>query len=370
MVFQVDNREFAEGDRVRLGSGEVGRIVERVERGGLSGYRVKILDGPRKGSVVGASPSGMIKVTRRDSSTRVVVELGRSRYLCRVATTTSQHAQGLQDQPQLEPDEGLLFMFDPPRAATFHMGTVAYPIDIVFVDGERVAKVVHNASPGSHSRWSYPKCSAVLELRGGQARQAAIGARLKVAEYPAPPINNADTRYKISLPDEDVDALSIHPERFSDRGTPDETSPNADEMANDQWRNNYGYDALEETKHVIRPTAQRVSDPADFVVGIIEAMARQDRPLDWHRDVLNPALAYAVVSPDDITAWVSTYDMSGSAATDVLAVAMSRSGLRTLGDGLILAGVADIAHVAQDPNGDDILVLWTEHEDLHNGQRV
>ncbi len=100
-------------------------------------------------------------------------------------------------------------------------------------------------------------------------------------------------------------------------------------------------------------------------------MAREERPLDWHRDALNPVLSYAVVSPKDVGDWLDNYDLTGSEMTDLFAVATSKQGLQTLGDGLVLAGVADIAHVAVGDNNQDVLVLWTEHKDFeNNGQRV
>ena len=362
MVFRVDKRDFAAGDRVRMGSGETGQITEKVERNGMSGYRVKITDGPRKGSIVGASPPGMVKLGRRQASARAVVTLGTQQFLCRVAATAQQHRIGLEQTPSLDLDEGMLFVFDPPRAATFHMGAVTYPIDIVFVDQGRVAKVVHGAQPGSRTRWSHTHCEAVVELKAGQARAADV---VPGGRYPAPPLDGQPgSHYEISFP-ESIDEENMDPDRFKDRGLPDDVSPNADAMSNDQWRNNYGYDALEENEHALRPTAQLEPDPVDFVVKLIEAMAHLDRPLDWHRDALNPALAYAVIESTDISRWLATLDVTGSESTDLLAHATDKNGLRLLGDGLVLAGVADLAHVAQDDDNNDILVLWTEHEDLH-----
>lgn len=370
MVFRVDNRDFAPGNKVRMGSGETGKIVSADERNGIKGYRVEITDGPRKGSVVGANPGGMVKLGRRSAQSRVAVTLGDRRYMCRVAETVHQHKQGLQGVPDLDPDEGMLFLFNPPRAATFHMGTVPYPIDIVFVEGGRVAKVVHGAQPGSAERWSHPRCEAVLELAAGQARK--VGALMKMAavpggRYPAPALDGAPGKhYEISFPNELEEPSKMPQDRYKDRGTPDEADPNADQMSADEYKQSYGYDALEQDGPPLRSSAQRISDKADYIVGLIEAMARQERPLDWHRDALNPMLAYAVVSPSVISEWLSSFDLSGSEATDVLATATSRQGLQVLGDGLVLAGIANTAHIAQNETNEDMLVLWTEQKDLQN----
>lgn len=365
MVYRVNNRGFATGDRVRLGSGETGRIKQYVTRNGIGGYRVEIMDGPRKGDVVGASPAGMVKLGARN---KVAVSLGGTSYVCRVARTAHEHARGLQGTATLAPDEGLLFVFEPPRATTFHMGSVSYPIDIVFIDpADRVAKVVHNAQPGTRERWSVPYCGAVLEVAGGGASQIQPGSTVRVA---APPIADS-TRYEISFPSEDLDGDTLPEDRYKERGTPDDASPDADGGSPKYWEQNYGYDPVkwpDGDGPGLRPTAATINDPADYIVGLIEAMARQERPLDWHRDVLNPSLAYAVVEPRDISDWLGSYDITSSAGlTDLFEVATSRDGLNVLGDGLVLAGVADIAHVAAGPDNQDVLVLWTEHEDFTNG---
>lgn len=63
-LFEVGDETFKSGDKVTLGDGRAGEVVDRVERNGFSGYRVKITesdDDSQVGSVVGASPNGMKK---------------------------------------------------------------------------------------------------------------------------------------------------------------------------------------------------------------------------------------------------------------------------------------------------------------------
>jgi len=99
---------------------------------------------------------------------RVRVALGRLTVSCALARTASEQAQGLQGWRGLAPGQGMLFTFAPPRRATFHMGRVEFPIDLVFVDANgRVGKVVHGAQPGARERWSMDRCSAVVEVPAG-----------------------------------------------------------------------------------------------------------------------------------------------------------------------------------------------------------
>jgi uncharacterized membrane protein (UPF0127 family) len=55
--------------------------------------------------------------------------------------TMEERTRGLQGFRALEPDEAALFVFDKPESVMFWMGTVSYPIDIIFVanDGSVVA---------------------------------------------------------------------------------------------------------------------------------------------------------------------------------------------------------------------------------------
>jgi uncharacterized membrane protein (UPF0127 family) len=48
------------------------------------------------------------------------------------------------------------------------MGTVSFPIDIIFVGGDgRVTKIVDNIDPGTRGSWGMPHTSAVIESAGG-----------------------------------------------------------------------------------------------------------------------------------------------------------------------------------------------------------
>ena len=109
---------------------------------------------------------------------RVRVDLGAHAVVaCTIARTAAEQARGLQGHPGLLEGEGMLFPFHPPRAATFHMGQVAFPIDVVFTDGAGVVgRIVHAAAPGSRARWSHPVVGAVVELEGNRLAKPAMPA--------------------------------------------------------------------------------------------------------------------------------------------------------------------------------------------------
>lgn len=88
---------------------------------------------------------------------------------CKVTRTPEEYQAGLERTRSLSDAEGMYFPYDPPRAASFHMGKVSFSIDILFFQGPRVAKIVKDIQPGQPGTWGLKGCSGVLEVRGGWA---------------------------------------------------------------------------------------------------------------------------------------------------------------------------------------------------------
>lgn len=86
-----------------------------------------------------------------------------------LCVTGEEKARGLQGFRQLKPNEAALFVFDPPEAATFWMGRVAYPIDIIFIAPDGTVSRVHpNCLPGSKSFYPAGKPAKwVIETAAG-----------------------------------------------------------------------------------------------------------------------------------------------------------------------------------------------------------
>ena len=95
-------------------------------------------------------------VARQESPTRVKVTSSdpavaeRTFRVVLTCDTDTLRTRGLQGFRRLKPDEAALFIFEDLVAVTFWMGTVAFPIDIVFVGQDRkVNRVYRNCKPGS-----------------------------------------------------------------------------------------------------------------------------------------------------------------------------------------------------------------------------
>lgn len=256
----------------------------------------------------------------------------------------------------------MLFPFLPPKHATFHMGTVGYPIDIVFFDANGRAARIVTAAPGSRARWDLPGCSAVVETPGGFCRRAGfhLGGFARVADdlsYGVPELRQRE------LTD---DPSNVDPsDRYRDRQDVSLSSPDAMDGAAPGWEQDFGYSQLnpEYREHegpALRPAARRIAqteilDPSGFVAGLVEGIARDAQVgggIPWRPERLTAGVVEsAVITYGDLDRWLDRLKVAGKDA--VLAAAATPNGLQLLGDGLVLAGIADLARVKG-----DALAVW------------
>lgn len=96
-------------------------------------------------------------------------------FLCDVAESVDDKRVGLQAYQSLDDNSGLLFKYSRPTDVAFYMGTVGYPIDIIFVDADdKVKKIVKNVSPGSLGLHNCAQVKNVLEIGGGLSSKLGI----------------------------------------------------------------------------------------------------------------------------------------------------------------------------------------------------
>jgi uncharacterized membrane protein (UPF0127 family) len=93
--------------------------------------------------------------------------------------TDEARTRGLQGFRQLKRDEAALFVFEKPQSVTFWMGSVAYPIDIIFVGPDkRVVRVYPDRKPGSRDYFpSIGKVQWVVETAAGSG--VMVGDRVQ-----------------------------------------------------------------------------------------------------------------------------------------------------------------------------------------------
>lgn len=246
------------------------------------------------------------------------------------------------------------------------MGTVSFPIDIVFFDDFGVARRIVTAMPGSRDRWSQDGTSAVVEVPGGFC--AAIGFRVGA---PAQFIYDQPLTTQRELTDEPT---HVSPEeRWLDSSLPDEGSPDAMTGVADtvgwpsergpSWEHDFGYSQLdpEKREHEGPPTRMLVGhaqivDPSAFGIAILEGIARDTMGgggILWRPEVQN--MESAVITKRDIERWLDHINVAGRDL--VSRVAVSPEGLQSIADVLSLAGATQLSRVVGDK-----IALWRKRK--------
>jgi uncharacterized protein len=99
-----------------------------------------------------------------------------------VVQTPQERQRGLMFRKQLDPDAGMLFVFERPQHNVFWMHNTFLPLDMIFITRDmRVLGVVENATPQTDSPREVPGESLyVLEVNAGYSRQHGITQGTKV----------------------------------------------------------------------------------------------------------------------------------------------------------------------------------------------
>ncbi len=100
------------------------------------------------------------------------------RFRIEIADTDSARARGLMHREQMDPDQGMLFVYDRPSETAFWMKNTPLPLDIIFMNRRGViCSIAADTVP--YSLDHIPSgCAAqtVLEVNAGQA--VAMGLRV------------------------------------------------------------------------------------------------------------------------------------------------------------------------------------------------
>jgi uncharacterized membrane protein (UPF0127 family) len=110
------------------------------------------------------------------SELTIVSATGRHRFKVEIAETPAQMTQGLMFRRSLPPDNGMLFDYKEPTAATMWMRNTLIPLDMLFVDAQgRIVNIHQRAVPESDDVIAAARpVRAVIELNGGTAARLGI----------------------------------------------------------------------------------------------------------------------------------------------------------------------------------------------------
>lgn len=99
-----------------------------------------------------------------------------------LARTERERERGLMYRNHLEPDAGMLFIFDHEGPLSFWMKNTFIPLDMIFMDRDRrIVGIVENAAPETETPRGVQGFSRyVLEIGGGLSRQWGVTAGSQV----------------------------------------------------------------------------------------------------------------------------------------------------------------------------------------------
>ncbi len=99
-------------------------------------------------------------------------------FISEMALTPDQQATGMMFRTEMGPNEGMLFVFDEVRRASFWMRNCVIPLDMLFIrPNGRIANIIENAEPGTDTaRRSNGRVLGVFEIPGGRAAELGIKA--------------------------------------------------------------------------------------------------------------------------------------------------------------------------------------------------
>jgi len=102
-----------------------------------------------------------------------------------VAATPDDRATGLMNRFSLQPDHGMLFVFDRPQPLAFWMKNTYIPLSIAFVDANGKILNIEDMQPQDESsHWSQGPALYAIEMRQGWFRGKGIVAGQTVKGLP------------------------------------------------------------------------------------------------------------------------------------------------------------------------------------------
>lgn len=110
------------------------------------------------------------------------LEINGHKFQVEVADTQSKRNKGLSGRQSLPQDQGMLFIFDHADKYPFWMKGLNFPLDFIWISGDKVVDILPNISPPSpgqpdESLTIYQprvEVDKVLEINGGMSEKSGI----------------------------------------------------------------------------------------------------------------------------------------------------------------------------------------------------
>lgn len=115
------------------------------------------------------------------------IGFGKEKLTVEVVDTFDQRATGLMNRFSLQPDRGMLFVFDRPQPLAFWMKNTFIPLSIAFVDANGSIINIEDMQPQDEStHWSKASALYAIEARQGWFAARGIAPGVKVTGLPGP----------------------------------------------------------------------------------------------------------------------------------------------------------------------------------------
>lgn len=116
---------------------------------------------------------------------KVALTIGTQKVTAEVAATPQERAQGLMNRFSLQPDNGMLFVFERPEPLKFWMKNTFIPLSIAFIGADGKIINIEDMKPQSEeSHWSKGPALYALEMKKGWFAERGIGPGAVVKGIP------------------------------------------------------------------------------------------------------------------------------------------------------------------------------------------
>ena len=116
-----------------------------------------------------------IEIEKNNLDKLAFVEVNDNKFICDIAETHQDKVMGLQDRDKLDKNSGMLFTYKRASDLYFHMGTVKFSIDILFIDdNNKILKIYGDIKPRTLGTFGCANSKSVLEIPGGFCSENGI----------------------------------------------------------------------------------------------------------------------------------------------------------------------------------------------------
>lgn len=117
---------------------------------------------------------------------KITLTIGNHKITAEVARTPEQRALGLMNRFSLQPDHGMLFVFDRAEPLAFWMKNTFVPLSIAFIGPDGKIINIEDMTPRSEdSHWSKGPALYALEMKKGWFGERGIGVGAEVKGIPS-----------------------------------------------------------------------------------------------------------------------------------------------------------------------------------------